>query len=59
MLGFGAAKVHKTPYLHSVLISLLQKSELGDSLSVSLEVRMLFSPFLKEEEEIHFMLSLL
>lgn len=26
---------------------------------VSLEVRMLFSPFLKEEEEIHFMLSLL
>lgn len=59
MPGYGAAKVNNTPYLPSVLISLLQKSELGDSLGVSLEVRMLFSPFLKEEAEIHFMLSLL
>lgn len=32
MPGYGAAKVNETPYLPSVLISLSQKSELGDSL---------------------------
>lgn len=55
--GCGAPEVPKTQYLFSVLISLWQESELGDSLEF-FGVQMFFSPFFKEEEEIHLRLRL-